>query len=83
MLSILKIAEFGQTSIMLPLKSFYDFYEVHVGDSFPWTAWRHISESIVPSKVQFFVWTAMRGHISTVNKLRKRGNVLPNVSSMP
>jgi hypothetical protein len=57
------------------VKTFYQALSVNGIIAFPWKSiWR----TKAPPRVAFFVWTAARGKILTLDNLRRRGMVVVN-----
>lgn len=46
-------------------------------------AWKLLWKLKIPSKEAFFLWTAARGHLPTIDLLQHRGMIRPNVPSLP
>lgn len=61
------------------MTSSYGLFGPQVEVSFPWRSTWALK---APSKVMFFVWTAIKGGILTLDNFQNRGFSFPNVCSL-
>lgn len=73
--NIWEIGQNGAYTVRSSTHFFGPMPDVHV-------PWKDIWYLPVPLKIQFFMWVAISGNISTNDVLRRKGFILPNICSL-